>query len=69
MRKCISTWRTVGFADWVWKIRSRITDASVIKADASRQRGVPGAEAHWDKTAPLARVAVQIHKPGHEIEG
>jgi len=26
------------------------TDASVIKADASRQRGVPGAEAHWNKT-------------------
>ena len=31
------------------------TDASVIKADASRQRGVPGAEAHWDKTTPLTR--------------
>jgi transposase len=31
------------------------TDASVIKADASRQRGVPGAEVHWDKTTPLTR--------------
>ena len=31
------------------------TDASVIKADASRQRGVPGAEAHWNKTPPLTR--------------
>lgn len=31
------------------------TDASVVKADANRQRGVPGAEAHWDKTAPLTR--------------
>lgn len=31
------------------------TDASVIEADASRQRGVPGAEVHWDKTTPLTR--------------
>lgn len=31
------------------------TDASVVKADANRQRGVPGAQAHWDKTAPLTR--------------
>jgi transposase len=31
------------------------TDASVIKADASRQRGVPGTAAHWDKTTPLTR--------------
>lgn len=31
------------------------TDASIVKADASRQRGVPGAEVHWDKSAPLAR--------------
>ena len=31
------------------------TDASVINADASRQRGVPGAQAHWDKTTPLTR--------------
>jgi len=30
-------------------------DASVIKADASRQRGVPGAEASWDRESPLAR--------------
>lgn len=31
------------------------TDASVIKADASLQRGMPGAEVHWDKTTPLTR--------------
>lgn len=31
------------------------TDASVVKADANRQRGVPGAQAHWDRTAPLTR--------------
>jgi IS5 family transposase len=31
------------------------TDASVIEADASRQRGVAGAEAHWDKAMPLTR--------------
>jgi transposase len=31
------------------------TDASVIKADANRQRGVPGAQATWDKTMPLTR--------------
>ncbi len=30
-------------------------DASVIKADANRQRGVPGAEASWDKESPLTR--------------
>jgi transposase len=30
-------------------------DASVVKADANRQRGVPGAEAAWDKTMPLTR--------------
>jgi transposase len=30
-------------------------DASVVKADASRQRGVPGAEARWDQTTPLTR--------------
>jgi Transposase DDE domain len=27
----------------------------VIKADANRQRGVPGPEAHWNKTTPLTR--------------
>jgi len=31
------------------------TDASVIKADANRQRGVPGTQAAWDKTMPLTR--------------
>ena len=31
------------------------TDASVIKADANRQRGVPGTQATWDKTMPLTR--------------
>jgi transposase len=30
-------------------------DASVIKADANRQRGVPGTEAAWDTTSPLTR--------------
>lgn len=30
-------------------------DASVIKADANRQRGVPGAEASWDKESSLTR--------------
>ena len=30
-------------------------DASVVKADANRQRGVPGAEAAWDKASPLSR--------------
>jgi transposase len=30
-------------------------DASVIKADASRQRGVPGAEASFERTTSLAR--------------
>lgn len=30
-------------------------DASVIKADASRQRGVPGTEVYFDRAAPLAR--------------
>lgn len=30
-------------------------DASVIKADANRQRGVPGAEASWDRESPLTR--------------
>lgn len=30
-------------------------DASVIKADANRQRGVPCAEAGWDRESPLAR--------------
>lgn len=30
-------------------------DASVIKADASRQRGVPGTEVHFDRAASLAR--------------
>jgi transposase len=30
-------------------------DASVIKADANRQRGVPGAEASWDKESALTR--------------
>lgn len=30
-------------------------DASVIKADANRQRGVPGAEAAWDNTTSLTR--------------
>lgn len=31
------------------------TDASVIKADANRQRGVPGTEVTWDKSSPLSR--------------
>lgn len=31
------------------------TDASVIKADANRQRGVPGVEATFDGTSPLTR--------------
>ena len=31
------------------------TDASVIKADANRQRGVPGAEAAFDGSSPLTR--------------
>ncbi len=31
------------------------TDASVIKADASRQRGMPGAEACWPDETPLTR--------------
>lgn len=30
-------------------------DASVIKADANRQRGVPGTEAEWDRESPLTR--------------
>lgn len=30
-------------------------DASVIKADANRQRGVPGTEASWDRKSPLTR--------------
>lgn len=30
-------------------------DASVIKADASRQRGVPGVEATWDRKASISR--------------
>lgn len=30
-------------------------DASVIKADASRQRRVPGVEAVWDRTASISR--------------
>ncbi len=30
-------------------------DASVIKADANRQRGVPGADAAWDTASPLTR--------------
>lgn len=30
-------------------------DASVIKADANRQRGVPGTEAAWDRESPLSR--------------
>jgi transposase len=30
-------------------------DASVIKADASRQRGVPGVEATWDRNASISR--------------
>jgi len=30
-------------------------DASVVRADASRQRGVPGAEVNFDRTASLAR--------------
>jgi len=30
-------------------------DASVIKADANRQRGVPGLEASWGKASPLTR--------------
>ena len=30
-------------------------DASIIKADANRQRGVPGAEAVWNKASSLAR--------------
>jgi hypothetical protein len=31
------------------------TDASVIKADANRQRGVPGAEAQWSEESALTR--------------
>jgi IS5 family transposase len=30
-------------------------DASVIKADANRQRGVPGTDAAWDKDSRLTR--------------
>src|SRR4029434_6878590 len=30
-------------------------DASLIKADANRQRGVPGAEAHWSEVASISR--------------
>ena len=30
-------------------------DASVIKADANRQRGVQGSEASWDRESPLTR--------------
>ncbi len=30
-------------------------DASVIKADANRQRGLPGTQVAWDKTSPLTR--------------
>ncbi|KFL36058.1 IS1182 family transposase [Arenimonas donghaensis] len=30
-------------------------DASVIKADANRQKGVPGADAAWDRESPLTR--------------
>jgi transposase len=30
-------------------------DASVVKADANRQRGVPGAQASWDTSSPLTR--------------
>ena len=30
-------------------------DASVVKADASRQRGVPGEDAEWNRESPLAR--------------
>ena len=30
-------------------------DASVIKADANRQKGVPGAHAAWDRESPLTR--------------
>ena len=30
-------------------------DASVVKADANRQRGVPGMQAAWGKTMPLTR--------------
>ena len=30
-------------------------DGSVIKADANRQRGVPGSEANWDRESPLTR--------------
>src|SRR5690606_12851479 len=30
-------------------------DASVIKADANRQRGVPGAEADWNRESSLTR--------------
>ena len=31
------------------------TDASIIKADANRQRGVSNTEATWDRASPLAR--------------
>jgi len=31
------------------------TDASVVKADANRQRGVPGAAADWPKTGSISR--------------
>ena len=30
-------------------------DASVIKADANRQKGVPGADVSWDRESPLTR--------------
>jgi transposase len=30
-------------------------DASVVKADANRQRGVPGTEVAWDTASPLSR--------------
>lgn len=30
-------------------------DASVIKADASRQHGIPGTQAQWDRDQPLTR--------------
>lgn len=53
------------------------TDASVIKADANRQRGVSGAQASWDQDTPLPRpvreylaaldAAEQEHQPPKNV--
>lgn len=44
-------------------------DASVIKADANRQRGVPGTEATWDKESPLTRPVREYLEALDEAEG